>query len=76
MRVLLLPSGPSQAAGHLRLRRSPIPNDRFSAAIAEGKAAIDPKHPVIVNTTARPVVTQFHAVICDACAQPKSRPRA
>jgi hypothetical protein len=61
--------GPSQ------LRRSPIPNDRFSAAIADDKEAIDPKHAVIVTTTARRDVTLFHAVICDECAQPKSRSR-
>jgi len=60
----------------LRLRRSPIPNDRFSAAIADCKAANDPKQAVIVTTTARSDVKPFHAVICDGGAQPKSRSRA
>jgi hypothetical protein len=52
---------------------SPIPNDRFNSAIADRKAEINPKDPVLANTTARPDVKPFHALICDARAQPKSR---
>jgi hypothetical protein len=52
------------------------PNDRFSAAIAEGKAEFNPKEAVTVTTTPRPDVTLFHAVICDARARPKSRVHA
>jgi hypothetical protein len=53
----------------------PIPNDRFNSAIADRKAEINPKDPVLANTTARSDVTPFHALICDACVQPKSRTR-
>jgi len=53
----------------------PIPNDRFNSAIADRKAEINPKDPVLANTTARSDVTPFHALICDARVQPKSRAR-
>jgi hypothetical protein len=70
-----LPSDTSQATGHRAccVRRSP--NDRFNSAIADRKAEINPKDPVLANTTARSDVTLFHALICDARAQPKSRTR-
>jgi hypothetical protein len=74
--VLLLPPNTSQATGHRGLRHSQIPNDRFSAGIADIKAEIAPKDPVITTTTARLDVTPFHALICDARAQPKSHTRA